>query len=88
MNLYIGIHPDDENILTLTDFHGRRVLVFEKDFSNTKTAKIISAANVLSDALETCFIDMGKAGANGLINHPLREAWEKARAALKIAGKL
>ena len=51
------------------------------------TLAIIEAAKAkfYKYALENAFIAMGQAGANADTKHPLRSAWEAARAALDIS---
>lgn len=44
-----------------------------------------AAAPDMLDALQTAFFAMGRAGANASLDHPLREAWEAARAAIAKA---
>lgn len=48
-------------------------------------APLILAAPDTRAALENAFSAMGRAGANADINHPLRGAWEDARAAISKA---
>lgn len=43
---------------------------------------------ILCEALEFCFVEMGKQGANSSTGHALRQAWIKAREALTKNGRL
>ena len=49
---------------------------------------VYQAAPEMADALELAFVALGSFGANSDTSHSGRKAWEAARAALKLAGRL
>jgi hypothetical protein len=49
-------------------------------------AHLIAAAPKLLEALEACFLALGRDGAN-MLGHPARKQWEQAREAIALAEK-
>lgn len=51
----------------------------------TRIAAAVNANNALIETLEILFISLGKLGANGDLDSPVRKEWELARDTLALA---
>jgi ABC-type nitrate/sulfonate/bicarbonate transport system substrate-binding protein len=83
---------DDGFLIAAGSDDGYRVCVVYGDPPDTDypcaeaNAHLIKAAPDLLAALTNALVAMGRAGANADTKHPLRGAWEDARAAIAKAG--